>query len=180
MEQPQGGEARRGAVGEVVLPEGKGQADHAQNGGHREQEAGPLLAEQREELAAGGRTAVAVAIDGTAVGLVLLHEEEVSGGAEVRLGYLLAGFALLLFATAIHPRKDDSSRGMLAGVGGMDLVMLVIGSNIARAFGLFGALAIISVAWRMLLEGAIVDTGGAPRGAGPLLLGGFGEHFLAA
>jgi isochorismate synthase len=33
---------------------------------------------------------------------------------------------------------------------------------------------IISVAWRMLLEGAVVDAGDAPRGTGPLLLGGFG------
>jgi isochorismate synthase len=33
---------------------------------------------------------------------------------------------------------------------------------------------IVSVAWRMLLEGAIVDAPGVPRGAGPLLLGGFG------
>ena len=32
----------------------------------------------------------------------------------------------------------------------------------------------ISVAWRMLLEDAIVHAPGAPRGAGPLLLGGFG------
>ncbi len=35
---------------------------------------------------------------------------------------------------------------------------------------------VISVAWRMLLEGAIVDRGAAPRGTGPLLLGGFGFH----
>lgn len=33
---------------------------------------------------------------------------------------------------------------------------------------------VISVAWRMLLDGAIVETGNAPRGTGPLLLGGFG------
>jgi isochorismate synthase len=33
---------------------------------------------------------------------------------------------------------------------------------------------VVSVAWRMLLEGAVVDAAGAPRGAGPLLLGGFG------
>ena len=33
---------------------------------------------------------------------------------------------------------------------------------------------IISLAWRLLLEGAIVDAPGVPRGAGPLLLGGFG------
>ncbi len=32
---------------------------------------------------------------------------------------------------------------------------------------------IISVAWRMLLEDAIVDAPDVPRGAGPLLLGGF-------
>ena len=44
------------------------------------------------------------------------------GGWLQRLGYLLAGMALLLFATAIHPRKDDSSRGMLAAVGGAFLV----------------------------------------------------------
>lgn len=33
---------------------------------------------------------------------------------------------------------------------------------------------IVSVAWQMLIDGAIVETGDAPREAGPLLLGGFG------
>lgn len=33
---------------------------------------------------------------------------------------------------------------------------------------------VISVAWQMLIEGAIIETGDAPREAGPLLLGGFG------
>ena len=33
---------------------------------------------------------------------------------------------------------------------------------------------VISVAWHMLLQSAVVDTGDAPRGTGPLLLGGFG------
>lgn len=33
---------------------------------------------------------------------------------------------------------------------------------------------VISVAWRMLLEGALIDVGDAPREAGPVLLGGFG------
>lgn len=33
---------------------------------------------------------------------------------------------------------------------------------------------IISAAWHMLLDDAIVDAPGAPRGSGPLLLGGFG------
>ena len=32
---------------------------------------------------------------------------------------------------------------------------------------------VISLAWQMLLDDAIVDTGNAPRGVGPLLLGGF-------
>ena len=34
--------------------------------------------------------------------------------------------------------------------------------------------AIVSVAWRTLLEGAIIDVADAPRGAGPMLVGGFG------
>ena len=33
---------------------------------------------------------------------------------------------------------------------------------------------IVSVAWQMVLDSAIVDTGTAPRSVGPLLLGGFG------
>ncbi len=33
---------------------------------------------------------------------------------------------------------------------------------------------IISLAWRQLLERALIDTGDAPRGTGPMLLGGFG------
>ncbi len=33
--------------------------------------------------------------------------------------------------------------------------------------------AIVSLAWRTLLDGAVIDTGGAPSPAGPLLLGGF-------
>jgi hypothetical protein len=45
------------------------------------------------------------------------------GGWFQRVGYLLAGLALLLFATAIHPRKDDSSRGLLAAAGGIILVV---------------------------------------------------------
>ena len=37
-----------------------------------------------------------------------------------------------------------------------------------------GRFQVVSLAWRMLLEDALVDTAGAPRGSGPLLLGGFG------
>ena len=36
-----------------------------------------------------------------------------------------------------------------------------------------GRFEVVSVAWRMLLEDAIVETAAAPRGTGPLLLGGF-------
>jgi len=44
------------------------------------------------------------------------------GGWLQRLGYLLAGVGLLLFAATIHPRKDDASRGLLGAVGGLLLV----------------------------------------------------------
>ena len=49
-----------------------------------------------------------------------------------------------------------------------------IGEAWAARQGHEARFGIISVAWRMLLEDAIVDTASAPRGAGPVLLGGFG------
>jgi hypothetical protein len=39
-------------------------------------------------------------------------------GSLQRIGYLILGLGLLLLAAAIHPRRDDSRRGLVAAVGG--------------------------------------------------------------
>jgi ABC-type transport system involved in multi-copper enzyme maturation permease subunit len=44
-------------------------------------------------------------------------------GLVQRTGYLLAGFAFLLFAAAIHPRKDDASRPVQAASGAALLML---------------------------------------------------------
>jgi ABC-type transport system involved in multi-copper enzyme maturation permease subunit len=43
-----------------------------------------------------------------------------------RIGYLLAGLGLIFFGAAIHPRKDDSSRGLLT-LGGAILLLVAVG-----------------------------------------------------
>ena len=68
-------------------------------------------------------TTLVVAEDGTAVGLVLLHEEAVSGGVDVRLGYLLAEHAWgrglggeLLGGLVARCRADPTLHALIAGV----------------------------------------------------------------
>jgi ABC-type transport system involved in multi-copper enzyme maturation permease subunit len=51
---------------------------------------------------------------------------DLQGGLQ-RLAVVLAGLALLWFSAAMHPRKDDSSRAVTAGVGG---VMLIVAAAI--------------------------------------------------
>ncbi len=53
------------------------------------------------------------------------------------------------------------------------LAMVGIGEAWAARQSHDARFGIISVAWQMLLKGAVVDTGGSPRGCGPVLLGGF-------
>ncbi|HVQ27691.1 MAG TPA: hypothetical protein VMV01_21040, partial [Planctomycetota bacterium] len=43
-------------------------------------------------------------------------------GSLQRIGYLVLGLGLLVLAAAIHPRRDDSRRGLVAAVGGGLLV----------------------------------------------------------
>ena len=56
-------------------------------------------------------------------------------GATQRLGVLLIGLAFLPFAAAIHPRKDDSSRPVLAGIG---VVLLLAGLGTLYSLVRFG------------------------------------------
>jgi len=48
-------------------------------------------------------------------------------GALQRIGFLLVGISLLLFAVATHPRKDDGSRPMLSAVAA---VFLLVGAGL--------------------------------------------------
>lgn len=58
-------------------------------------------------------------------------------GVMQRLGYAMAGIAMLLFAAAVHPRPDQGSRAARAGAGAIALVLAValIGATVARANG---------------------------------------------
>jgi len=67
-----------------------------------------------------------------------------------RLGFLLAGLGLLWLAAAVHPRKDDASRGMraAAGVGGVLAGAALLGFQVVQA----GAMLDTRDTWKALHE----------------------------